>query len=39
VSDEYSVEDEISARCSGAEMYLSKPLQREWLITGVSPAY
>lgn len=32
VSDRYSPQDEISARCSGAEMYLSKPLRREWLV-------
>jgi DNA-binding response OmpR family regulator len=31
VSDDYRAEDEITARCSGAEMYLSKPLQGEWL--------
>ncbi len=31
VSDSYRAEDEISARCSGAELYLSKPLQSEWL--------
>ncbi len=39
VSDVYSVEDEISARCSGAEMYLSKPLQREWLMASTSAAH
>lgn len=31
VSDSYRAEDEITARCSGAEMYLSKPLRSEWL--------
>ncbi len=36
VSDRYSAEDEISARCSGAEMYLSKPLQAEWLSAGAA---
>jgi DNA-binding response OmpR family regulator len=32
VSDDYSVEDEISARSTGAELYLCKPIQPEWLI-------
>ncbi len=31
VSDDYRVEDEIAARCSGAEMYLCKPIESEWL--------
>jgi DNA-binding response OmpR family regulator len=31
VSDDYRAEDEVSARCSGAELYLCKPLQRSWL--------
>ncbi len=31
VSDEYRVEEEICARCSGAEMYFCKPLQESWL--------
>jgi DNA-binding response OmpR family regulator len=31
VSDDYRAEDEISARCSGAELYLCKPLESEWL--------
>ena len=31
VGDEYRMEDEISARSSGATMYFAKPLQREWL--------
>ena len=35
VSDEYAVEEEISARCTGAEMYLCKPLQESWLTAPV----
>jgi DNA-binding response OmpR family regulator len=31
VSDNYRAEDEITARCSGAELYLCKPLESEWL--------
>lgn len=31
VSDDYRVEDEISARCSGAELYVCKPVASEWL--------
>jgi DNA-binding response OmpR family regulator len=31
VSDDYRVEDEIAARCTGAEMYLCKPIESEWL--------
>jgi DNA-binding response OmpR family regulator len=38
VSDKYSAQDEISARCSGAEMYLSKPLRGEWLMTSACAA-
>jgi len=33
VSDQYRAEEEIHARCSGAEMYLCKPLQGTWLMT------
>jgi DNA-binding response OmpR family regulator len=36
VSDKYSAQDEISARCSGAEMYLSKPLRCEWLMASAA---
>jgi DNA-binding response OmpR family regulator len=35
VSDDYNVEEEISARCSGAEMYFCKPLQESWLAASV----
>jgi two-component system response regulator (stage 0 sporulation protein F) len=35
VSDEYTAEEEISARCSGAEMYFCKPLQESWLAAPV----
>lgn len=38
VSDEYRVEDEISARCSGAELYLCKPLESEWLTAATTEA-
>lgn len=38
VSDKYSQQDEISARCSGAEMYLSKPLRGEWLVSNACAA-
>jgi DNA-binding response OmpR family regulator len=31
VSDSYRAEEEIRARCSGAELYLCKPLCGEWL--------
>jgi DNA-binding response OmpR family regulator len=31
VSDDYRAEDEISARCSGAELYVCKPVASEWL--------
>ena len=33
VSDEYRAEEEVHARCSGAEMYLCKPLEGSWLVT------
>lgn len=33
VGDTYSVEDEISARTSGASLYFAKPLQSEWLVS------
>ena len=29
ISDEYKVEDEIEARCAGADMYFAKPLHRD----------
>ena len=32
VGDQYSVEDEISARTSGATMYVAKPLRTEWVL-------
>lgn len=32
VSDDYSVEDEINARSTGAELYLCKPIEPEWLM-------
>lgn len=32
VGDDYSVEDEMNARISGASMYFAKPLQGEWLL-------
>ena len=31
VGDEYSVDDEVSARCAGAEMYFAKPVPKEVL--------
>lgn len=31
VSDSYEAEDEIAARCSGAELYVCKPVASEWL--------
>jgi DNA-binding response OmpR family regulator len=31
VSDNYQIEDEIRARSVGAELYLSKPIVKEWL--------
>lgn len=34
VTDQYSPEEEMSARCCGATMYLSKPLQSQWLLCG-----
>ena len=38
VSDDYRVEDEIAARCSGAEMYLCKPIESEWLTAASAAA-
>ena len=38
VSDDYRVEDEISARCSGAEIYLCKPIESDWLTAATSAA-
>lgn len=38
VSDEYQPEDEISARCSGAELYLCKPIESEWLTAATAAA-
>jgi DNA-binding response OmpR family regulator len=29
IGDEYKVEDEMEARCAGADMYFAKPLHRE----------
>lgn len=31
VSDDYSEQDEVEARCAGAELYLCKPLEPSWL--------
>jgi len=31
VGDEYSVEDEMTARCAGAEMYFAKPIPQQVL--------
>ena len=39
VSDDYRQEDEISARSSGAEMYLCKPLCGEWLTEATAAAH
>jgi DNA-binding response OmpR family regulator len=38
VSDDYRTEDEISARCSGAEMYLCKPIESDWLTAATATA-
>jgi len=32
VGDEYSIEDEITARSSGATVYFTKPVASEWLL-------
>ena len=32
VGDEYTVEDELTARCSGADMYFAKPLETELVL-------
>ena len=32
VGDDYSPQDEISARSSGATMYFCKPVQKDWVI-------
>ena len=32
VGDQYSVQDEITARTSGATMYVAKPLRTEWVL-------
>ena len=33
VGDEYQAEDEIAARCAGADMYFAKPLQQNILLS------
>lgn len=38
VSDQFRAEDEISARCSGAELYLCKPVESEWLTAATAHA-
>ncbi len=38
VSDEYEEQDEITARCAGAEMYFCKPLESSWLVTAAQHA-
>lgn len=37
VSDTYSPEDEVRARCAGATLYFCKPLQPGWLAAAIQP--
>ena len=38
VSDEYRVNEEIDARCSGPEMYFAKPINSNWLLEAIGDA-
>ena len=38
IGDQYNVEDEISARTTGATMYVAKPLRTEWVLPAGSTA-